>query len=123
MHKFNPEKVEELKERYPLAIEDTYIQLDVARGIRVRPGLRSEHRFDFYDGIRLIISKEQEPNGRLVIHISGSATKNDEIQTMTDTIAHHIAEHFALLSDSMKELDIVSITEGQVLHLYLRLDN
>lgn len=129
MIKFNPELLSKLQERYLEAIKDTYIQLDVARGIRSRPGSHKEHVFDFVDRVRLIISKEQEPDGRLVIHISGSISDAVPRQEafhpikLTDTYIHHIIEHYALVSGNTKELIVVGITEGNIIHFYSRLDN
>ena len=125
MIEYNPESLELLKSRYPKSIEDTYIQLDVARGIRSRPGTHKEHVFDFIDRVRLIISKEQEPNGRLVIHISGSVRNENfnDPEILNDNLVHHIIEHWNLLSGDSNELEVKGITQGQVIHFYRRLDN
>ena len=124
MKDFKPHLLEELKARFPAAIEDTYIQLDVARGIRSRPGSHREHIFDFNDRVRLIISKEMEPNGRLVIHCSGSISGIDGIpEELNDTKIHHIIEHWALVSGRNGEVEVKGITGGNVFHFYSRLDN
>lgn len=124
MIEFKPEPVADLRARYSLALKDSYNQVDVSRGLRVRPGNRPEHVFDFIDQIRLIISKEVEPNGRLVIHISGSVRDEDDNNLkLNDTYLHHIIEHFGLLSESDKELEFKMISNEVVAHFYLRLDN
>lgn len=121
---FKPEKVEDLKERYPESIKELYIQLDVARGLRVRPGTQKENVFDFLDGVRLIISKEQEPSLRLVIHISGSVRDNeDNAIKLEDHHIHHIVEHFNLISSNIGALELLGISNEKIVHLIYRLDN
>lgn len=124
MNKYNPEPLERLKLRYSKALEELYIQLDVSRGIRVRPGSQPSNVFDFADGIRLIISKEQQPDGRLVIHISGSAMGSDGHPIkLTDNLIHHIVEHYGLISGNLGSLEVVGISHESIIHLYYRLDN
>lgn len=132
MNKFNPQPLEELKARYPKALEKLYIQLDVASGKRLRPAWNKDNVFDFLDGIRLVISKEQQPDGRLVIHIAGSVTdvlpeaiKQElfHIIDLTDTHIHHIVEHYALVSGNLGALEVVGISNEKIIHLVYRLDN
>lgn len=124
MNKFNPQNLEDLKVRYPKALEELYIQLDVKEGRRVRPGSQKECVFDFHDGIRLIISKEQEPDGRLVIHISGSIPGDDGYPIkLTDIHIHHLVEHYAMISGNLGALEVVGISNERIVHLIYRLDN
>lgn len=122
---FNPQKVEELKERYPLALQDLYIQLDVKNGLRVRPDTQPECVFDFFDRVRLIISREKEPSGRMVIHIAGSVFDIGECQIipLNDTLVHHIVEHYALISGNNGGLEVIGISNEKIIHLVYRLDN
>jgi hypothetical protein len=119
-----PQTLAELQTRYPECLHELYIQQDVARGIRVRPGTQRENVFDFHDKVRLIISKEQCADGRLVIHISGSIRdEGGKGRALNDTLIHHIIEHYALISGNMGSLEVIGITENQVIHFYCRLDN
>lgn len=122
---FNPQKVEELKERYPKALQDLYIQTDVKYGLRVKPGTQPECVFDFFDRVRLIISREKEPSGRMVIHISGSIFDIGECQIipLNDTLVHHIVEHYALISGNNGGLEVIGISNEKIIHLVYRLDN
>jgi hypothetical protein len=67
----NPEPEDALRARYPAALAKIY-QLAEAAAERRGPGDRPEHVFDTLDGVRLIVSREQWPNGRLQLHVSAS---------------------------------------------------
>lgn len=67
---FIPEPLEQLKSRFPKALEKVW---KVTDPMPDRPGLHREHLFDFESGLRLLVSKDklpqfQEPE----IHVSAS---------------------------------------------------
>jgi hypothetical protein len=116
---YNPQTVEELSKRFLQAIEKLYNQLNIAEGIEPRPGKFPEHVFDFGDGIRLIISREEIATGDQVLHISGSANKDGGRLTLDEYLLQHIVEHFALISGIKDALILIGITPAQVAHFYL----
>lgn len=123
---FQPEPVEKLKARYSEALKDTYIQLDVSRGLQSRPGEHRKHVFDFYDGIRLIVSKEKSPlnaGGKILIHYSGSVLNDGQCADIDDTYLHHIVEHFALISGDTNEYQLRMISNLKVAHFIRVLEN
>lgn len=65
---FKPEPEEQLMARFPKALERTY-ELSVMTGPKTEwPGTKPEHRFDFEDGVRMIVSAEQHE--QRVVHLS-----------------------------------------------------
>lgn len=129
---FQPELVEELKARYKEALEDTYIQLDVARGLQPKPSQFRKHVFDFHDGIRLVISKEKssiDHGSRLLIHYAGSVYKWNETEDeyehpdINDIYLHHMVEHHALISDDNNDFQLRMIIKGKVAHFIRVLHN
>ena len=68
---FEPETEEALANRYPEAIAEAINVEDIKAGKRETPGKERRHVFDFYDGLRLIISRET--NGEVeFVHFSAS---------------------------------------------------
>ena len=119
MIKFNPQPLEQLKARFHEAISTLYNQIEVKEGNQPLPSKRPENVFDFGDGVRLIISREETPEGNQVIHISGSICKEDGRLILDEILIQHIVEHFALVSDIKDPLSLINITTAQVVHLYL----
>ncbi len=66
-----PEPLEVLQARYPLALEHIYDVGDIMRGA-IRPGEIAAQCFDFQDGIRLLISRERFHDGKVHLHLSAS---------------------------------------------------
>ena len=69
---FEPEIEGSLKQRYSDAVVDVYDCLEVSKNPESRPGNKRKHVFDFFDGCRLIVSKERFPDGKLMLHFSAS---------------------------------------------------
>lgn len=61
----------EHRERYPRALEKLFHTEDIARGGQ-RPGQCPENVFDWWDGLRLIISREWSDEKKEVLHLSAS---------------------------------------------------
>ncbi len=55
---FQPETIDEVKRRYPSAVRDVYDTKQIHLGHQERPSNQRKHVFDFFDGMRLIISHE-----------------------------------------------------------------
>ena len=68
---FKPEPFEELKRRFPIALEPL---IDCTKGVpEVTPGEKREHVFDCEDGIRIIASRDQMLQNEIYYHFSCSA--------------------------------------------------
>jgi hypothetical protein len=74
---FEPQTVEELKARYPLAVAPLFRVEDVLAG-GARPGQDRAHVLDWPDGMRWVVSREGE-GGRVVLHLSASAFRGTEL--------------------------------------------
>lgn len=122
---FTPRPFEELKAKYPKAIERVYDVEMVEIGIINRPGESEEHYFDWEDGVRMIISKEDAVCGEH-IHISASLQKGqlyDNFLSMGMGHAQVIKElqsiceeKFRSLSDCTLDMHFIVVTDHGVLH-------
>lgn len=82
MHPFNPQPIEQLRERFPIALRTIYdwesgFRLTAAGPGIVNPeaykeGPPSENVFDFGDGLRLIVTLDREGTD-VFLHISAGA--------------------------------------------------
>ena len=70
---FAPQSIDTLRARYPAARTSLYDQIAVLNGLQPPPSGMRANVFDFEDGLRLIISRERDPDGLVVMHISASA--------------------------------------------------
>jgi hypothetical protein len=70
---FEPEPIASMRARYALARKPLYDQQAVANGLVPAPSGFRQHVFDFEDGLRLIISRDRDPNGLVGVHLSASA--------------------------------------------------
>jgi hypothetical protein len=75
----DPQPLEALRARYPRALEFVYDQAAIARSEGIRPGEVTAQVFDFQDGLRLIVSRECRPDGKVVLHFSASFPKESRI--------------------------------------------
>jgi len=73
---FKPESLEQLKARFPKALEKVW---EVTDPMPDRPGLHREHLFDFESGMRLLISKDKLIREEPEVHVSGSWEWNPPI--------------------------------------------
>jgi hypothetical protein len=69
-----PQTTEENRNRFPAAVRRVFFVEDIERGGE-RPGQLREHVFDWPDGLRLIISREDFGDMQPVLHMSASANK------------------------------------------------
>ena len=68
---WQPEKSEQLKERFNKVISRVFDIEKMMNGEGQRPGELRDHVFDFEDGIRLIASMDKV-DGHIFLHVSGS---------------------------------------------------
>lgn len=93
-----PESIETARARYHLALAQIY-ELEDQRNITPphTPGNKPEHVFDFDDGIRLIVSREQMAGEDPVIHVSASFDPGRSFYRLIRRTCSSIAEAQAML--------------------------
>jgi hypothetical protein len=69
---FQPESDESAVARMPAALRRLFVLADIERDPSQRPGLMHEHVFDFQDGMRMIVSREDWEAHGIKIHCSFS---------------------------------------------------
>ena len=67
-----PEKLDSMRARLPLALSVVYKAEEIEAGRGTRPGELRQHVFDFEDGIRCIVSLDRQPNSHVYLHMSFS---------------------------------------------------
>lgn len=67
---FEPEIEDALRARYPDAVMDVYEVQKIMDGL-ARPGTMRKHVFDYFDGMRFIVSRDKVRND-IFLHISVS---------------------------------------------------
>ena len=119
---FQAEKVEQLKGRLPEALVQAWDPDTMTDKMEDRPGLNRTNIFDFEDGIRLIISKDQI-DGKLFLHISGSIHQTCECglevksvsgKWMLEQMVEHIQSLLSLKQDANGE---AMASDGGIIHL------
>jgi len=68
---FEPETEDTLKGRFPEAMAPLYDAHKVMAGSQ-RPGELRRQVFDYFDGARLVVSREKVPDGNVYLHVSVS---------------------------------------------------
>jgi len=69
---FCPEPLEELRERFPRALEHVYDIKAIHEGGAIRPGEVQAQIFDHSCGIRIVVGREKLPDGTRRLHVSSS---------------------------------------------------
>jgi hypothetical protein len=112
---FQPEPVAKLKKRYAQAFEKAYDVNKIGAGNMDRPGLHRENVFDFKDGLRLIISKDQH-NGDLYLHASASLREPFKDMSMIPQI---IKRWLQLAGGKLNGEARSSMSQGGVIHIII----
>jgi|SRR5215467_3399354 len=95
---FKSESLEQLKAKFPKALERVW---DVEATDGDRPGLHREHVFDFKDGMRLLISKDQFlEHGDPDVHVSAS-WRNAKFQSVGE-MQLQVIKHWEMLGGTGK---------------------
>lgn len=110
---FDAEFTSSMVKRYPDAILETYVTDGVEKkeDMKMRLGENREHVFDFYDGIRLIISKEMLKS-KEYIHLSGSVDKRIYNGTFDLGLLNKMVEHFREISHDQRGLKYLGLSKG-----------
>ena len=69
---FIPEPLAALQQRFLAALEVICDIQRIESGSTPRPGTQRQHVFDWEDGVRMIISRDQLENRHVVVHLSAS---------------------------------------------------
>lgn len=75
---WEPQSLEELRARYPAALEYLYVIDPLQNKPNAESGLRTANVFEFKDGMRLVVSREQFQNWQY-LHVSASANPHSPI--------------------------------------------
>lgn len=77
---FEPEPIEESRDRFPVALETTYEAWRSDAPEWNRPGQKRENIFDFEDGLRLMVSRDiLHVGGEPVVHVSASLYQEEGV--------------------------------------------
>jgi hypothetical protein len=124
----NRQPLAELKARYPAAVAEVIDVRAIIDGLRLPPSAEPKHVFDTEDGLRLIISMERMPDGKVGTHISASL-HDDHVQrlrerrlSLRETEAWVIATWQALSGSTLRP-QLHGVTGGGVPHFFLERGN
>lgn len=122
-----PQSLEDMKVRYLKALESEY---DCDKPLLIRPGEKSEHIFDWFDGLRLIISKDKL-NNRVSIHVSASFTEDSQIykelksrkccENIMIVFVKMVEERFKLLDN--RQLEFIGFSNAGIPHWITKTEN
>jgi hypothetical protein len=113
---FQPESLESIKARFPMAIAKPF---DVLGGITGKSGpfpLRA-HVFDFFDGTRMICSRDMHVD-RNVIHFSFSCEPGFPISN-SPSLTHFVAHCMEIMQDFYQGEVLISMFSKKAWHCFL----
>jgi len=116
---FEPELVETMRLRYKDAVEDVIDLQKVAQKQIKPPSQNRRHVFDFYDGLRLIISRDGD-GAKVFLHFSASINPcSGEESRCPKEFIDFVVEHIQELASDDPPTGIAEIffTKGGVLHI------
>ena len=94
---YNPQTIEQCRERFHLAVAGIVEVEDCERGAPT-PGSKPEHVFDFNDGLRLIVSRDRYPDGKIMVHFSASANPDSGLYRWLKRSGSGQKKHFGKLA-------------------------
>jgi hypothetical protein len=122
---FEPESLERQRARYAAAVEPLYDQLSVAAERQPVPSGLRPHVFDSEDGLRLMVSREQTPDGRIVIHLSASVHPASALfwnaragVVSPQDFIDHVVERWRAVSDSTATVRLIGISQKGCPHWF-----
>ena len=117
MLEFQPEPVEELKARYPEALEDVFNPLRIQANPELSPGKKRKHTFDFENGLRLIVSVDEFKKERVTHYSASMYPDNPHTDIIKFTL--FVAENInALREDELVGCLKTVLDEAGVLHCF-----
>lgn len=115
MLEFQPEIEETMKARYADALNPIYDIVLIQQGKQERPGLMRKHIFDFFDGVRLIVSRERE-SFMTMTHYSVSVQTPTEFECVGQFI-EYVIMHINLIKPQPLKGILDAFSDGNVLHI------
>jgi hypothetical protein len=120
------EPLDVLQARYPAAVADLIDVAAVVRGARTAPSKDPAHVFDTIEGLRLIVSREQMPDGRVGLHLSASfhadtflADERAREALSAGQIVPLIVRAWQAIAQSQAAPTFIGLSGGGVLHFYV----
>jgi hypothetical protein len=117
--------IEEMKRRFPEAIEEIIDMGDVIEGKAIPPSKLHKHIFSFHDGMRLIVSRDLF---RGVVYLHASASGDDHyVETIKDEGIPGIAEDTILRLSALlghpPDGEMHAFVSNGVLHILYKQDD
>lgn len=122
---FKPESVEQARDRFTKAVEKVWT---VTAAMLSRPGIERENVFDFFDGLRLIVSREKVAHGTdVMLHVSASmqpdtfvwktfAKHNKPWKSKIPLFREYVQKRFAEISGGLRCPAFYGVSDGGVVH-------
>ncbi len=115
-----PQSLSDLQARYAAAVVKVFDALAVYEGRVSRPGEDPAHVFDTQSGIRLIVSRERLPDGKVYLHVSASFAPGSDIvariearQLSVEQALAEVEATWQAIAQSEKKLRFVRLSPGK----------
>jgi hypothetical protein len=124
---FEPQPLDKLRARFPAAVGRVF---DYRSGFPAAwPGRLRANVFGFEDGVRMIVSRDMEADGRVSLHVSASAEPGFPVygqiargETDVSRFRRMILERYAQLSGDTAGLDFCGLSPGKGIPHWRRLE-
>jgi hypothetical protein len=116
---FAPEPIEALKARYPAAVKDLVDSVAVFEQRQPPPSREPANVFDTQLGLRLIVSRDRLPDGRIGIHVSASWERDLPAQATVESLMAEIAATWRAISGSTRDLELLAVTPAGIPHFFV----
>ena len=113
---FEPELEEGLQARYKDAVAEVIDIREIKSGVRATPGKERRHVFDFYDGLRLIVSRETDGTHK-TIHFSASMSPTNPFKDLREYVGFVVGHVCSLSGCSVNHDNVKAVMAGTILHL------
>lgn len=118
---FRPQSIDEQRQRYPHALQHLFdCRGERAKRLRPKPSDLYGNIFDFEDGLRLLISREQYDDTGPYLHISASPVEEGKLTLsykLDDPRFHVYAlNRFHEISDDTQPLGFMGLSPGNIPH-------
>lgn len=110
---FDAEPLHVLQAKYPKAVKKVWDTSEIEKNPEDRPGKHRDHIFDFFDGFRLIVSREKVGMST-ILHFSGSKFPTNDMKPpqFVEGMIRHIIELAGRLSGRL----LVFATKDGIIH-------
>jgi hypothetical protein len=115
--------LESLRERYPQAVDQVVDLESVELGVAVNPAMLRRHIFDFEEGIRMAVTREDQGVRGVFLHCSVSFREefpDDEIDKGGGHLVRVAKERFRAISGDRRDFTLELVTEAGILHWFIQ---